>query len=77
MRNIFKPKVHPTIRPNQAMLRRFKTVRYDNKSLKSLGWKIWNNSPTNIKSEISFRKFKEYIETWFRSPCRCNVCARI
>ena len=33
MKSIFKSKVYSKVRPNEAMLRRFKTVRYGEKSL--------------------------------------------
>ena len=48
--------------------------RFGTQSLRSLGPKIWNNLPPNIKSETSFLRFKEYIKTWHGPNCRCKVC---
>ena len=69
--NIFTPKLHPKVRPNDIL------VTYDTKSLKTLGPKVWNQLPEDIKSETSYTKFKEYFDTWFGSKCRCNVCMNI
>ena len=39
-----------------------------------LGTKIWNALPEKIKSETSYKKFKEYIDLWFGPKFRCNIC---
>ena len=46
------------------MNKRTNTSRFGTQSLRSLGPKIWNNLPSNRKSDTSFLKFKEYIKTW-------------
>ena len=40
------------------------------KSLITLGQNIWNALPEKIKSEASYKKFKEYIDLWFGPKCR-------
>ena len=40
----------------------------------TLGPKIWNALPEKIKSETSYKIFKEYIDLWFGPKCRCNMC---
>ena len=58
MIDIFIPKLHPKVRPHHN------TMAYSTKSLKTLGPKIWNQLPEDIKSETSNTKFKEHIGTW-------------
>ena len=53
MKNIFTPKESARIRQNDTIV----SVQ----GLKFLGLKVWNNLPSNIKSETSFLKFREYI----------------
>ena len=62
---------------NNIMVNRINTRRFGNQSLRSLGPKIWHNLPSNIKSETSFPKFKEYIKTSLVPGCRCKVCINI
>ena len=77
MKDIFTPKLHPKVRPNDILVKHHNTITYRTKSLKTLGPKIWNQSPRDIKSEISDTKFKEYSDTCFGPKCRCNVCMNI
>ena len=74
MKNLFTPKENLKVRQNDTIVKLINTSRFGNQSLRSLGSKIWNNLPSNIKSEISFPKFKEYIKTWLGPRCRCKVC---
>ena len=60
-KDIFTPKLHPKIKPNDILVKHHKTITYGTKSLKTLGPKI----PVDIKSETSYTIFKEYIDTWF------------
>ena len=74
MKNIFTPKENAKVRQNDIIVKRINTSRFGTKSLRSLGPKIWNNLPSNIKSETSFLKFKKYIKTWLGPKCRYEVC---
>ena len=74
MNHIFTPKENSKVRQNGIIVKRINTSRFSTQSLRSLGPKIWNNLPSNIKSETSFPKFKEYIKTWRGPKCRCQVC---
>ena len=51
------------------------SLTFDYFSLARLEPKIWNALSQNIKAEISYVKFKEYIATWFGSKCKCSVCS--
>ena len=77
MKYIITSKLHPKVTPNDILVKHHNTMTYGTKSLKTLGLKIWNQLPEGIKSETSYTKFKEYIDTWFGAKCRCNVCMNI
>ena len=77
MKDIFTPKLHPKERTIDILGKHYNTITYGSKSLKTLGPKIWNQLPADIKSETSYTKFKEYIDTWFGPKCRRNVCMNI
>ena len=47
------------------------------KSPQTLGPKIWNQFLGNVKSETSYTKFKDYIDTYFGPKQSCNVCMNI
>ena len=42
MKDIFTPKLHPKVRPNDILVKYHNTITYSAKSLKTLGPKIWN-----------------------------------
>ena len=65
MKNIFSPKTNAKVRPNNIIVKAHNSANNGDKSLTTLGPKIWNSLPKHIKSENSYLKFKEYIETWF------------
>ena len=53
------------------------TKRIRCKKNKSVGPKIWNQLPGDIKSETSYTKFTDYIDPWFVPKCRSNECMNI
>ena len=77
MQNIFTPKENSKVRQNHIIVKRINSSRFGTQSLRSLGPKIWNNQPSNMKSETSFPKFKGYIKTWLRPKCTCKVCIKM
>ena len=72
LKKMFKTKVNPSVRPNDIMLNTHNTASYGDKSLTVLDPKIWNSVPENVKSECNYRRFKEYINTWFDPKCFCT-----
>ena len=74
MKNIFTSKENAKVRPNNIVVKSHNSATYGDKSLMTLGPKIWNALPEKIKSETSYKKFKEYIDLWFGAKCRCNIC---
>ena len=77
MKNKFTTKENLKVRQNEIIVKLINTSRFGIQNLRSLGPKIWNNLPSNIKSEISFPKFKEHIKTWLGPKCRYEVCINI
>ena len=75
MKSIFSAKLNAKVRPNDILVKACKSATFGDKSLTTLGPKIWNALPQNIKAENSYVKFKEYIATWFGPKCKCNVCS--
>ena len=75
MKSILSAKLNARVKPNDILANTRKSETFGDKSLATLGPKIWKTSPQNIKTENSYVKFKEYIATWFRPKCKCNVCS--
>ena len=63
MKSIFSVKLNARVRPNYILVKTRKSATFRDKSLATLGAKIWNTLPQNIKAENSNVKFKEYIAT--------------
>ena len=74
MKNIFTSKENARVCPNIIVVKSHNSTTYGDKSLMTLGPKIWNTLPEKIKSETSYKKFKGYIDLWFGPKCRCNIC---
>ena len=75
MKSTFSAKRNARVRSNDILVKSRKSITCGYKSLATLGPKIWNALPQNIKAENSYVKFKEYIATWFGPKCKCNVCS--
>ena len=69
MKNIFTSKENAKVRPNNIVVKSHNSATYGDKSLMTLGPKIWNALPEKINSETSYKKFKEYIDLWFGPTC--------
>ena len=54
---------------------RKRQINFGTKSLESLGSKIWNNMPCDIKSAENLNVFKNLFKKWNGSSSSCNVCA--
>ena len=75
MKSIFSAKLNARIRPNDILVKIRKPATFGDKIFATLGPKIWNALPQNIKAENSYVKFKEYIATWFGPKRKCKVCS--
>ena len=52
-------------------------VRFDTKSLRGLGPKIWNTLPYNIKTSENTDIFKRTIKDWTGVECKCLLCQKL
>ena len=75
MKEIFYKTTNLTHRPFNIKVNQNNTTKYDNKSLRSLRPHIWNSHPKQIKKETGYNKFKNYIDKWFGTKCKCNLCS--
>ena len=74
MHTYFMKDSYSARRRNDLVINRAKTTTFGEKSLRTLGPKIWNFLPEDVKDLPSLPKFTEFIKTWYRPECRCNIC---
>ena len=60
--------------PNDLIHHRTNQVTFGTHSLRSLGPKVWNSLPNEIKSSETIGIFKRLIKQWSGIQCNCNVC---
>ena len=61
MKSIYSAKLNARVRLNDILVKTRKSATFRDTSHATLGPKIWNSLPQNIKAENSYVKFKEYI----------------
>ena len=77
MKNLFNKRKFSNRREDALEIPRRYTVKFGDNSITCLGPHIWNSLPENIKAEYSYEKFKEFIDTWYGSKCKCNLCVSL
>ena len=75
MKNLFAKREVSKRRKNNLEIPNRNTVKFGDKSIRSLGPHIWNGLPEEIKNETSYDKFKEYSNTWYGPKCTCSLCS--
>ena len=75
MKNLFAKREVSKRRKNNLEIPNRNTVKYGDKSIRSLGPHIWNGLPEEIKNENSYDKFKEYLNTRYEPKCTCSLCS--
>ena len=70
IKNIFTSKENARVCPNNIVVTSHNSSTYGDKSLMTLGPKIWNILPKKVKSETLYKKFKECINLWLGPKCR-------
>ena len=65
MKEIFFKTTNLTQRPFDIKVNQNSSTKHSQKNLKSLGPRIWNSLPIEIKEETNYEKFKNYINKWF------------
>ena len=74
MYTYFKKDSHSARRKSDLVINRAKTTTFGEKSLRISGPKIWNSLPEDVKNLTSLHKFTEFIRTWYKPECKCNIC---
>ena len=74
MKDLFHLRENTLRRPNDLNVPVRNSVKFGDKSLRSLGPTIWNLLPNNIRTTNSFSQFKTFLTTWFGPKCKCNLC---
>ena len=74
MHTYFKKGSHSARTKNDFVVNRAKTTTFGEKSLRTLGRKISNSLPEDIKDLTSLPKYTVFIKTWYGPECRCNIC---
>ena len=63
-----------TRHPNNLKVPQVNQSSFGTKSLRTLGPKIWNELPEEIKSAESLEIFKRIIKMWKGPNCNCSLC---
>ena len=74
MKEIFTLNTSRDTSRNKLVVKTQRTKRYGSDTLRSLGPKIWNSLPTDMKNSDSLTTFKMLIKTWSGPNCYCNNC---
>ena len=69
MKEIFHKTTNLTHRPFNIKANQNNTTKYGNKSLRSLGFHMWNSLPKQIKEKTDYNKFRNFIDKWFGAKC--------
>ena len=65
MKNLFAKREVSMRRKNNLEIPDRSTVKYEDKSIRSLGPHIWNGLPEAIRNENFYDNFKQYLNTWY------------
>jgi len=76
MKSIFQRTTQLSHRPNNLIVHYHRTTRHGDKSLKTLGPRIWNTPPENLKAETNFEIFRRLINEWSGPCCKCRLCIK-
>ena len=74
MKEIFTLNTREGASRNRLVVKTQTSKRYGTDTLRSLGPKIWNSLPSEIKNCESLPSFKILIKTWSGAACKCNNC---
>ena len=73
MKEIFSKTTNLTHRSLDINFNQNNTTKYGSNSLQSLGPHIWNSLPREIKKEMDYKKFKNYMNNWLGLKCKWNI----
>ena len=75
MKEIFSKTKNVTHRPLDINFNQNNIIKYGSNSLQSLGPHICNSLPREIKKEMDYKKFKNYMDNWLGLKCKWNMCS--
>ena len=75
MKEIFTLNTTRDVSRNKLLVKTQNTKKYGTDSLRSLGPKIWNELPAELKNADNLVTFKTLIKTWAGPSCSCNLCS--
>ena len=75
MKEIFTLNTSRDVSRNKLVVKTQKSKGYGTDTLRSLGPKIWNHMPSDIKNSENLDIFKTLIKTWSGPVCRCSNCS--
>ena len=75
MKEIFTLNTSRDVYRNKLVVKTQKSKGYGTDTLCSLGPKIWNHMPSDIKNSENLDIFKTLIKTWSGPVCRCSNCS--
>ena len=75
MKEIFNLNTTRDVSRNKLLVKSQNTKKYGTDSLRSLGPKIWNNLPIELKNTNNLDTFKALIKTWAGPSCSCKLCS--
>ena len=75
VKNIFQNNEWLTHKPSNITVYSNNTERHGDKSLTTLGPRIWKSLPEEVKTETEFSNFKKYIKQLLKPPCKCIICS--
>ena len=74
MKEIFELNTRRDNQSSNLIVQSQSSKKYGTDTLRSLGPKIWNSLPNDIRSSNSLYSFKKLIKAWSGPQCKCNKC---
>ena len=74
MKEIFELNMRRNTDDKKLIVQSQNSMKYGSYTLKSLGPRIWNKLPSDIRNCDSLLNFKELLTLWSGPKCRCNGC---
>ena len=74
MKEIFELNTRRDNAESKLIVQSQRSMKYGSYTLRSLGPRIWNKLPVDIRKCNSLLNFKELLKTWSGPKCHCNSC---
>ena len=74
MKEIFELNTRRDNADNKLIVQSQHSMKYGSYTLRSLGPRIWNKLPVDIRNCNSLLNFRELLKAWSGPKCHCNSC---